>query len=138
MTTPTPILGGCLCGAIRLSIAQPLGAAAYCHCTDCRKCTGSAFNVSVGVERRHLTLSGATPKGFTKAADSGTLLTRHFCPECGSPLFTASPLHPEVVYVKAGALDDPGQVRPAYQSWTRSRVAWATIPPELPGYTTSR
>jgi len=31
-----------------------------------------------------------SPKGFTKKGDSGNELTRHFCPDCGSPLFTLS------------------------------------------------
>jgi hypothetical protein len=43
-----------------------------------------------------------------------------------------------MVYVKAGALDDPDTVKPAYQSWTRSRVSWSKIDDGLPGYETDR
>jgi hypothetical protein len=60
-------------------------------------------------------------------------LTRYFCPECGSPLYTVSPAHPEVLYVKAGTLDDPRLVHPRRQNWMRSRVPWTTIGLELPG-----
>ena len=47
-----------------------------------------------------------SPRGFTKSGHSGNPLTRYFCPDCGSPLYTASPRHPEFFYIKAGSLDD--------------------------------
>jgi hypothetical protein len=59
-------------------------------------------------------------------------LTRYFCPECGSPLYTVSPVHPDVLYLKAGTLDDPRLVQPRHQNWMQSRVSWTTIDPELP------
>ena len=80
----------------------------------------------MAIERFEITLG--SPKGFTKKGDSGNELTRYFCPDCGSPLFTSSPRHPDFVYVKAGAFDDPTLVHPAHQSWTRSSVPCATRP----------
>jgi hypothetical protein len=132
------ITGGCLCGSIRFAIVGSLASAAYCHCTDCRKCTGSAFNVSVPVESENFKLLSGKPKGFTKTADSGNELTRNFCQECGSPIFTSSPHHPDRVYVKAGLFDDPNVVVPAYQSWLSSSVSWSQIPLGLPGYKKGR
>jgi len=130
--------GSCLCGNVTFEYAGDVGDAAYCHCTDCRKTTGSAFNISVGLPLTGFRIVNGTPKTFTKTADSGRALTRHFCGDCGAPLFTSSPSHPDTVYVKAGALDDPGAVKPAYQSWTRSRVNWSKIPDDLPGFKTDR
>lgn len=75
---------------------------------------------------------------YTKAADSGHELTRHFCLNCGSPLYTSSPKHPDRVYVKAGIIDRPSLVQPAYQSWTQSKVGWATIDPFLTSYPKGR
>jgi hypothetical protein len=71
---------------------------------------------------------------FTKVADSGHELTRHFCRNCGSPLFGTSPAHPGRVYVRGGIIDQPTLVRPGSQSWCRSRVAWSEIDPELPSF----
>jgi hypothetical protein len=73
-------------------------------------------------------------KGFTKAGDSGQELTRHFCSDCGSPIFTSSEVHGEHVYVKAGSLDDPASVKPHRQAWTASEVAWARIDKDLVGF----
>ena len=89
------VRGRCLCGHVVYEIAGPVGPANYCHCEDCRRCTGSAFNIGVRCETAGFRiLSGAT-KGFTKRGDSGNELTRNFCPECGSPIFTSSLRHPE-------------------------------------------
>lgn len=131
---PRTITGGCLCGHIRFVYDGEPGPAGYCHCTDCRRVTGSAFNVSVPLELARLTLSVGTPKAYKRLADSGNELTRYFCPECGSPLYTASPVHPDTVYVKAGAFDDPDVVKPAIVKWNRSRVAWSVIDPALPAH----
>jgi len=121
------ITGGCLCGATRFQITGSPGDASYCHCADCRRVTGSAFNVGVTVDWPAFAIIAGTPKGFTKLADSGNELTRYFCPECGSPLYGASPVHPDVVYVRAGAFDDPSVVKPTHQSWVCSAVPWSVI-----------
>ncbi|MBP0578832.1 GFA family protein [Labrys sp. LIt4] len=128
------ITASCLCGSVRISCGMPAGPAAYCHCEDCRKCTGSAFNVSVPFEAGTFRVTSGEIGSFAKIADSGNELTRHFCRNCGSPLYTSSRRHPDRVYVKAGILDDPSLVEPAHQSWCQSKVSWATLPPDLPGH----
>lgn len=130
--------GGCLCGAVRYACEGEIGPAGYCHCTDCRRITGSAVNVSVRVPLKAFQLLSGSPKGFTKRADSGTELTRHFCGDCGAPLYTSSPRHPEAIYVKAGSLDDGSEVAPTSQAWTASAVAWARIPDGIASYEKGR
>jgi hypothetical protein len=122
--------GRCLCGAVTFECDE-LGSAGYCHCEDCRRCTGSAFNVSVRCATSGFRILSGELASFTKRGDSGWELTRHFCQRCGSPLFTSSPRDPAVVYVKAGVLDDPETVRPVLQAWTGSKVLWADIPRKI-------
>jgi len=129
------ITGHCLCGHVTFEYDGEVGPASYCHCTDCRRVTGSAFNVGVRFELARFRLTGGTPGSFAKTADSGNELTRHFCPRCGSPIYTASPVHPGHVYVKAGVLDDPLVVRPVQENWLRSAVSWARIPETLKRFT---
>jgi len=130
--------GSCLCGDIRFSYEGPIGSAAYCHCADCRKCTGSAFNISVALETSNFKIIRGSPTSYTKQADSGHELTRHFCSNCGSPIYTSSPKHPDRLYVKAGVIDDPALIRPAYQSWIRSAVPWSKIDAKLTAYNKAR
>lgn len=126
--------GRCLCGAVVYEYRGLVGPASYCHCEDCRRCTGSAFNVGVRFDVAEFRITSGSPKGFTKRGESGTELTRHFCPDCGSPIYTSSPKHPEHVYVKAGTLDDPTIVKPIRRSWTASAVSWSQVDGGLPSF----
>ena len=130
--------GGCLCGAVRFTYEGEVGQAGYCHCADCRRCTGSAFNISVKCEATRLHIERGSLSGYTKEGGSGHSLTRHFCARCGSPILTSSPRHPEFVYVKAGAWDDPGINHPAHQAWVASAVSWHMIQENLPTFKQSR
>jgi hypothetical protein len=132
------ITGACLCGNVAFAYSGDIAAAAYCHCTDCRRTTGSAFNISIGFDADRFEITRGAPRAFEKTADSGNAIIRHFCADCGAPLYTSSPARTEKVYVKAGALDDPAVVKPAYQSWLKSRVVWSHIADDLPGFETDR
>ena len=125
------ITGRCLCGRVTYEYDGSIGPANYCHCEDCRRCTGSAFNIGVRLSLDGFRITSGDPKGFTKRGDSGRELTRHFCPDCGSPLFTSAPKHPNDVYVKAGTLDDPSTVEPTHQNWMVSVVPWSQIGPGI-------
>jgi len=122
--------GGCLCGAVRFECDE-LGSAGYCHCEDCRRCTGSAFNISVRCAPTQLRIISGELGSFAKLADSGFELTRWFCISCGSPIYTSSPRDPSVIYIKAGVLDDPSAVAPVLQAWIGSKVPWADVPREI-------
>lgn len=89
--------------------------------------TATGFSVAKG-----------TPKSFIKQGDSGRSVARFFCGDCGSPLYTLPPLHPDVVFIKAGSLDDSTVVKPNRQAWMRSRVDWAEIDPSIASYETNR
>jgi len=126
--------GRCLCGYVRYEYAGELEGANYCHCLDCRRATGSAFSIGVRADAKALRVVSGRVKGYIKTADSGNEITREFCPECGSPLFTRSPALPEFVFIKAGSLDDPEMVRPTHQIWADKAVPWAHIDDTLPGF----
>jgi hypothetical protein len=130
----TVITGRCLCGFVTYSYSGGVGPTGYCHCKDCRKCSGSAFGISARFEANRFQLTHGSVKGHTKIGDSGVELTRHFCPECGSPVYTSSPGHPVHIYVEVGLLDDPTVVKPTHQSWVCSAVPWAAIDQSLPAF----
>lgn len=132
------VSGRCLCGLVAYAYSGVVGPAGYCHCKDCRQCSGSAFGISVRLEADKFALSQGRVKGYTKRSDSGVALTRHFCPECGSPIYTSSEKHPAYVYVKAGSLDDSTIVKPAHQSWVSSAVPWRRIVASLPTFDKGR
>jgi hypothetical protein len=128
------ISGHCLCGHITYEYVGSVGPANYCHCEDCRRHTGSAFSIGVRFDAAGFHLNGGETHSFTKQAESGNQITRHFCPRCGSPIYTSSPAHPEFIYVKAGTIDDPTIVLPTHQNWLASSVPWAHIAEGLRRY----
>jgi hypothetical protein len=118
----------CLCGGIQLSYAGAIGPANYCHCEDCRRANGSAFNIGVRVERKDLKVNAVSAlKGYKYVSGSGHEIERCFCGACGSPIFTLHPAKPEYAWVKAGIINDPQVVRPAYENWVKDKVEWATV-----------
>jgi hypothetical protein len=90
--------------------------------------------VGVGVDAAGLTIRSGKTKGYTKIADSGRQITREFCPECGSPLFTRAEVLPGAVWIKAGSLDEPARIQPTHQTWTQMAVPWAYLDKDLTGY----
>ncbi len=126
--------GGCLCGHVRYEYEGEPEGAIYCHCSTCRRMTGSAFNVGIRGQANLLNIISGNVKGYTRKMDDGNEITREFCPECGSPLFTRSPAHPDFVFIKAGSLDDPNCVKPTYQMWTEEAVPWAHIDENITSY----
>jgi len=128
------LTGGCMCGSVRYEWRGTGVSASYCHCSDCQKATGGPYTVGVGVKAAGLTILSGKTKGYTTVADSGRRITREFCPECGSPLFTRGEVLPEMVWIKAGSLDEPARIQPTHQTWTKMAVPWAYLDKDLPGY----
>ena len=128
------LTGGCMCGAVRYEWQGAEFSASYCHCEDCRKATGGPYTVGVRVNEAGLTICSGKTKGYTTIGNSGKEITREFCPECGSPLFTRAQVLPGVVFIKAGSLDEPEIVKPTHQSWVNMAVPWAYLSKDLPGF----
>lgn len=122
------VSGHCLCGQVVFEYTGSIGPANYCHCEDCRRHTGSTFNIGVRFDINKFRVNDDQPGSFIKQADSGNEITRHFCTNCGSPV------HPEYVFVKAGLIDDPDAVKPAHHNWFPSAVPWCRIMDGLPRY----
>ncbi len=133
------ISGRCLCGHIKYEYWGELSPASYCHCPDCRKETGSAFVVTIRFEEKYFKITtGNNTKSYTKIADDGDHISRNFCPNCGSQIFAQPHSYPGYIWIRAGTLDDPGLVKPAHQSWTKTKVDWAEISKEIKSYNKSR
>jgi hypothetical protein len=120
-----PMQGGCICGEVRYAVTgQPL-LLSVCHCTTCQRRTGSAFAMTLVVNRAKLEVR----KGHTITRDlragSGSISRHHFCNECLVRTHTEPARQPQLSYVRPGTLDDPSQVTPIAQIWTRSAQRWA-------------
>ncbi|MBC07401.1 GFA family protein [Thalassospira sp.] len=108
--------GGCLCGKIRFKTKDEPYRVGLCHCLDCRKHHGALFHASAVFQNSAVTVAGETRD----------YQGRHFCPDCGSSVFSCSD---DEIEVHLGAFDAPDQFIPTYELWAIRREAWL---PELP------
>ena len=129
-----PFSGGCACGAIRYECSADPIFSWNCHCRDCQQASGSAFCPVLYVEKAALTIKGES-KYYDVRAESGNLVSRGFCPRCGSPVFIQAELVPSLQGVWAASLDEPGQFQPSVQVWCGSAHPWACLSPTLPQIT---
>lgn len=104
--------GGCSCGTVRYTVRGEPTIVGVCHCTLCRKETGSVFMVYADWPLDAFTTTGAVK----------TFEGRSFCPECGSRLFS---LNDDRVEIKIGTLDDaPTGLNPNEEIWVWRREKW--------------
>ena len=125
--------GGCLCGAVRYTVGAPPALAVNCYCTDCRRASGTAHSTHVAVPAEAFVLKG--PVSFYESrADSGQMVKRHFCPDCGSPLYSTGDGGSGMVYLRASGLDDPDAVAPQVSVYVSRAPKWDRADPSLPAF----
>ena len=119
--------GGCLCGQRRYRIAGDLPAIVACHCSHCRRTSGSAYSLNLVLDEAQVSWQGNAPAAYADKANSGQPLERLFCNHCGSSLASRAALLPGKLIVKLGSLDAPPADAPKMQVWTDSALPWAVF-----------
>lgn len=127
--------GGCLCGAMRY-VLRAAPRVHYCHCSMCRRATGSAFAVLAWVRWDDVGWHGETQMSYR----SSPIARRSFCGQCGSPLTlhydAASGVATEEVAFHTGTLDHPERVTPTYHYGIEARLPWTDCGAGLPEHET--
>ena len=113
--------GRCLCGAVRFTLRDALPAIYQCHCSECRKITGSAHNASCIVPTDGFTWVQGEDSVTSYVHDSG--YRSHFCSRCGSPAPNLM-RNGQYFWVPAGALDDTGGMKVKAHLCVSSRASW--------------
>ena len=124
-----PLAGGCLCGAIRFSVSHPISELRACHCTHCQKASGAGGSVNAVVPAGSFAITKGAPKLFAGTAQSGRILNRFFCGDCGSPVYSQRADTPQLRVVRAGAFDSALNVKITCNIWTASARPWMHIDP---------
>ena len=128
-----PLIGGCLCGAVRFEVTEPLVSAVYCHCTRCQRRTGSGAAASARIvpgslrimQGEELVRAYEPPDGFAK----------DFCGACGSALWARNPADPSQLAVRLGTFDEDPGIRPSARQFVPYAAPWEPIPDDgLPRY----
>lgn len=127
------ITGGCLCGAVRYSCTAEPAMAGHCHCEDCRRSSGSGHSSHLMAPEASVTLTGET-KGYERAADSGNVVTRFFCPTCGAALFSRNAAMPGMMFLRASTLDDLELFIPQMHVYASRAASWDHRQDGLPAF----
>lgn len=115
--------GSCLCGSVTYEYTGEPQVTLHCHCSDCRKTSGTG----------HSTLSVITEDGFTtkgnltfydRAADSGNRISRGFCGNCGSMIYSKSSGKPGALFLRVSTLDEPDTIEPAMTIYASRALPW--------------
>jgi hypothetical protein len=119
--------GGCHCGFVTYEAEVDPERVEICHCADCQTLSGSAFRTVVPVNTESFRLLSGQPKAYVKTAESGRKRIQAFCPECGTPIYSAAAGGAsEFVAIRVGTIRQRDQLPPKTQYWWRSAQAWVT------------
>lgn len=128
------IQASCLCGNVQFQINAKVGNARYCHCSKCRKFSGTA-NAAWGLAP----LSGLEVlrggDGVHKYDSGGG--HRVFCRTCGSPLWYEPFEHPEYIGLPLGVVDSGEVAPPSAHLWTSLSPEWEVICDGIPQFAQS-
>jgi hypothetical protein len=132
------LTGGCLCGRVRYTASGDPALSALCHCRNCQRYTGSAFETVIGFPSAAISVNGEL-KTYNDTGDSGKPVYRRFCPNCGSGVIADVEALPGLTLILAGTLDDSSSFKPGMEVYCGSAQAWTnetnerTRFPKMPG-----
>ena len=125
--------GGCACGDLRYRLTSLPMFVHCCHCRNCQRQTGSAFVLNMLIEATRVELLGGMPTAIAVPRENG--LHRIFrCPKCQVAVWSEYGGRSEILFVRAGTLDDPATVSPDVHIYTRSKLPWVALPDAVPAF----
>ena len=125
------LTGGCLCGKVRYEAKTPYRSVHYCHCSMCRKATGSPFETLIWFPLKAVKWTATLPKTY----QSSKIAERGFCADCGTPLFLQYKVPHRCAHeiaLTVGSLDNPEDTVPEYHYGVESRLPWIDCSKGLP------
>ena len=120
--------GSWLCGGVRYEIEGKIGPALNCHCSNCRRTTGSAFKPFAGIARARLVVTRGRDNLLIHGDEAGH--DAH-CRRYGSLLYSVV-RDGAFVHVAMGTLVDAPSIRPTAHIFVGSKAPWYAITDDLP------
>ena len=121
----TSVTGRCLCGRVQYSLTGDPVFTGICHCRNCQRYTGSAFETALVFPSASVNVQGEL-KTYRDTGDSGQPVFRRFCPNCGSGMIAEASVMPGLTIVLAGTLDDPSFYKPEMEVYCSSAQPWTS------------
>ena len=119
------VSGRCLCSGVRFEITGELGPVIQCHCSMCRRASGTAFATNAPVHADAFRI--VQGQQLITEYESSPGRRRAFCSRCGSPLYSRMLDRPEIRRVRLGTLEEDPGARPVAHTWVSAKAAWDTL-----------
>jgi len=132
MSTQT-LTGSCLCGAIGYSVTGDPSRFMHCHCSRCRKSSGTGHASNLFVNNASIDWKGDAGLIRSYKIPDAERFTRTFCSKCGGPL-PREIKEIRMVFIPAGTLDVEPNIQPQARIFTASRVSWSCSGDDIPSY----
>lgn len=131
---PGTFEGRCACGELAYRLASRPMFVHCCHCRDCQRQTGSAFVINALIETKRVEkLSGET-RAVPAPTESGRPHEIHRCVSCGTAVWSHYGGVRALSFVRVGTLDEPSDLSPDVHIYTRSKLPWIALPPNVPAF----
>ena len=118
------MIGKCLCGVIQFKITDAVPNLYQCHCSLCRKQSGTASNAATIVHKSNFSwLSGEEKVSKYKMEDG---FTSHFCSICGSPVPNRL-RETDKIWIPAGLLTGELDSQIVVHIYTKSKASWEKV-----------
>jgi len=115
--------GSCVCGSVKYAISGPFMAFQYCHCSRCRKASGSAYLSNLFVPAAQFQWEAGEEHVKRYELPTAKYWCHCFCDTCGSALPWLTKTGKAYI-VPAGTLDDDPKARPTRRIYFESRAPW--------------
>lgn len=115
-------LGTCACGNVHIALDGEPHIVFNCHCSICRKMNGSAFTTYAVFDNTALQVTEGA--GEIHAAKAGAHGLKHFCRNCGTPLYGLHKLATGICLVPLGVIDTGGALVPMANAFCGSKLPW--------------
>ncbi|WP_062263030.1 GFA family protein [Endozoicomonas arenosclerae] len=125
-------IGSCLCGSIQIELHGSISDIIHCHCSLCRKSSGTAYVTNGFVEAKDLRVVDTEKQLTFYERVEGK--KRHFCRKCGSPVYSSNASDPDRYRIRLGILDSEITERPISHNFVTSKADWEDLDADLPRY----
>jgi len=125
-------IGSCLCNAVEFEVHGGIADIIHCHCSKCRKSSGTAYATNGFVSSSGLRITKG--HGHIRSFEASPGRRRHFCQICASPLYSSNERDPDRLRLRLGVLDSEISERPISHNFVSSRASWDELDAPLPRY----
>ncbi len=124
--------GKCLCGAVEVEISGGISEIIHCHCSLCRKNSGTAYATNGFINTNEFTIVLGKDNLSSFSFKPGR--NRHFCKSCGSPVYSSNADDPSRLRIRLGLIDSDIEERPISHNFVSSKANWEDLDTKLPRY----